>query len=68
MPSLYRYFFLGQVKGLAEKLKTNLENGVPGEETDFINRKKAFGSNTYPRKKGKSFWVGLYIYFFVFVF
>ncbi|KAH6797492.1 autoinhibited Ca2+ -ATPase [Perilla frutescens var. hirtella] len=46
----------GGVKGLAGKLKSNLDNGVPGDETDLINRKKAFGSNTYPRKKGRSFW------------
>ncbi|XP_057805178.1 calcium-transporting ATPase 8, plasma membrane-type [Salvia miltiorrhiza] len=46
----------GGVKGLAEKLKSNQENGVSGDETDIINRKKAFGSNTYPRKKGRSFW------------
>ncbi|KAI3447345.1 hypothetical protein Pfo_004010 [Paulownia fortunei] len=47
---------IGGVKGLVEKLKSNLEKGVPGDETDLINRKRAFGSNTYPRKKGRSFW------------
>ncbi|KAL0410263.1 UNVERIFIED_CONTAM: Calcium-transporting ATPase 10, plasma membrane-type [Sesamum latifolium] len=46
----------GGVKGVAEKLKTNLEKGAPGDEADLIERKKAFGSNTYPRKKGRSFW------------
>ncbi|KAK4483758.1 hypothetical protein RD792_010960 [Penstemon davidsonii] len=45
-----------RVKGVAEKLKSNPEKGVPGDETDLIDRKKAFGSNTYPRKKGRSFW------------
>ncbi|KAI3443397.1 hypothetical protein Pfo_000062 [Paulownia fortunei] len=51
---LYTLSFL--VKGVAEKLKSNVEKGVPGDETDLIDRKKAFGSNTYPRKKGRSFW------------
>ncbi|KAL0308272.1 UNVERIFIED_CONTAM: Calcium-transporting ATPase 10, plasma membrane-type [Sesamum radiatum] len=46
----------GGVKGVAEKLKINLEKGAPGDEADLIERKKAFGSNTYPRKKGRSFW------------
>ncbi|PIN19114.1 Calcium transporting ATPase [Handroanthus impetiginosus] len=46
----------GGVRGVAEKLKSNLEKGVPGDETDIIKRKQAFGSNTYPRKKGRSFW------------
>lgn len=60
---LFYYLYLGQVKGVAEKLKSNLDNGVPGDETDFINRKKAFGSNTYPRKKGKNFWVSEFFLF-----
>ncbi|KAL2533406.1 Calcium-transporting ATPase 10 [Abeliophyllum distichum] len=30
--------------------------GLPGDETDLKNRAQAFGSNTYPRKKGRSFW------------
>ncbi|KAK6126567.1 hypothetical protein DH2020_039678 [Rehmannia glutinosa] len=47
---------LVSVKGVAEKLKSSMEKGVPGDETDLINRKRAFGSNTYPRKKGRSFW------------
>ncbi|KAL2553919.1 Calcium-transporting ATPase 10 [Forsythia ovata] len=46
----------GGVKGVADKIKSNLEKGVPGDETDLIDRKLAFGSNTYPRKKGRSFW------------
>ncbi|PIN07122.1 Calcium transporting ATPase [Handroanthus impetiginosus] len=46
----------GGVTELARKLKSNLEKGVPGDETDLIKRKRAFGSNTYPRKKGRSFW------------
>ncbi|KAK6117773.1 hypothetical protein DH2020_048488 [Rehmannia glutinosa] len=47
---------LVSVKGVAEKLKSSMEKGVPGDETDLINRKRAFGPNTYPRKKGRSFW------------
>ncbi|KAL2503195.1 Calcium-transporting ATPase 8 [Forsythia ovata] len=50
----------GGVKGVAEKLKSNLEKGISGDETDLINRKTAFGSNTYPRKKGRSFWTFLW--------
>ncbi|XP_050228034.1 calcium-transporting ATPase 9, plasma membrane-type-like isoform X4 [Mercurialis annua] len=36
-------------------LKTNLETGIMGDEADLIKRKSAFGTNTYPRKKGRSF-------------
>ncbi|KAL3825633.1 hypothetical protein ACJIZ3_021662 [Penstemon smallii] len=46
----------GGVNGVAEKLKSNPENGVPGDENDILERKNTFGSNTYPRKKGKNFW------------
>ncbi|KAK6152216.1 hypothetical protein DH2020_014851 [Rehmannia glutinosa] len=56
MISLFCSKLEGQVKGVAEKLKSSMEKGVPGDETDLINRKRAFGSNTYPRKKGRSFW------------
>ncbi|KAL4384553.1 hypothetical protein GQ457_15G029500 [Hibiscus cannabinus] len=45
----------GGVNGLSELLKTNLEKGVPGYYSDLLKRRKAFGSNTYPRKK-ESFW------------
>ncbi|KAK9017777.1 hypothetical protein V6N11_000781 [Hibiscus sabdariffa] len=45
----------GGVNGLSELLKTNLEKGVPGYYSDLLERRNAFGSNTYPRKKG-SFW------------
>ncbi|XP_073289919.1 calcium-transporting ATPase 10, plasma membrane-type isoform X2 [Primulina huaijiensis] len=47
---------IGGVKGTAEKLKSNPEKGLSNDETDLVSRKKAFGSNTYPRKKGRSFW------------
>ncbi|XP_057501370.1 calcium-transporting ATPase 10, plasma membrane-type-like isoform X2 [Actinidia eriantha] len=45
----------GGVKGLADILKTNTEKGIPGDDDDLLKRKNAFGSNTYPRKKGRSF-------------
>ncbi|KAI4344423.1 hypothetical protein L6164_011652 [Bauhinia variegata] len=45
----------GGVKGLSDLLKTNLEKGVYGDDTDLVKRRNAFGSNTYPRKKGRSF-------------
>ena len=38
-------------------LKTNLEKGIHGDDADLVNRRNAFGSNTYPRKKGRSFLV-----------
>ncbi|XP_047322327.1 calcium-transporting ATPase 10, plasma membrane-type-like [Impatiens glandulifera] len=47
---------LGGVKGLAGSLKTNVDKGVSGEEDDLLKRRNAFGSNTYPRKKGRGFW------------
>ncbi|TYI80958.1 hypothetical protein E1A91_D05G122000v1 [Gossypium mustelinum] len=53
LSALQRY---GGVKGLSDLLKTNLETGIYGDEVDLLNRKTAFGSNTYPRKKGRSFW------------
>ncbi|ESQ54246.1 hypothetical protein EUTSA_v10024281mg [Eutrema salsugineum] len=47
---------LGGVKGLSDLLKTNLEKGIHGDADDISKRKSAFGSNTYPQKKGRSFW------------
>ncbi|CAA7048833.1 unnamed protein product [Microthlaspi erraticum] len=47
---------LGGVKGLSELLKTNLDKGIHGDDDDISRRKSAFGSNTYPQKKGRSFW------------
>ncbi|KNA17009.1 hypothetical protein SOVF_083890 [Spinacia oleracea] len=46
----------GGVSQLAKKLKSNLEKGIPGNDEDIVQRKNVFGSNTYPRKKGRSFW------------
>jgi hypothetical protein len=48
---------LHQVKGVSELLKTNLEKGINEDETDLLKRRNSFGSNTYPRKKGRSFLV-----------
>ncbi|KAF1859217.1 hypothetical protein Lal_00009801 [Lupinus albus] len=31
-------------------------NGISGDDADLIERKNEFGTNTYPRKKGRSFW------------
>ncbi|KMS97215.1 hypothetical protein BVRB_7g177670 [Beta vulgaris subsp. vulgaris] len=45
----------GGVKGLEEKLSTNVETGVSGEVDDVVKRKSTFGTNTYPTKKGKGF-------------
>lgn len=48
---------LHQVKGLGKLLKTSLEKGIPGSDDDLLKRKNAYGSNTYPKKKPRSFWV-----------
>lgn len=48
---------------MADKLKTSLEKGIHGDETDVLKRKNVYGSNTYPRKKGRSFWVNILINF-----
>ncbi|KAL0541054.1 hypothetical protein IC582_021085 [Cucumis melo] len=47
----------GGGKGLPNLLKTSTEKGISGDETDLLNRRNAFGSNTFPRKKGRSFLV-----------
>ncbi|KAF7806693.1 calcium-transporting ATPase 10, plasma membrane-type-like isoform X1 [Senna tora] len=46
----------GGVTGLESFLKTNLEKGIKGEDDELTKRRKAFGSNKYPRKKGSGFW------------
>ncbi|GKV26720.1 hypothetical protein SLEP1_g35968 [Rubroshorea leprosula] len=55
--SLQQY---GGVKGLSGLLRTNLETGINGDDTDLLKRRDAFGSNTYPQKKGRSFWTFLW--------
>ncbi|KAG4955274.1 hypothetical protein JHK82_040974 [Glycine max] len=44
------------VKGLSNLLKSNPDKGISGDDVDLSKRKNAFGTNTYPRKKGRSFW------------
>lgn len=51
---------IGGVKGVADALKTNTEKGIYGDDADLLKRKNAFGSNTYPQKKGRSFWMFLW--------
>ena len=46
-----------QVKGIADILKADEQKGLLGDDDDLLKRRNAFGSNTYPRKKGRSFWV-----------
>ncbi|KAL8160521.1 hypothetical protein V2J09_002058 [Rumex salicifolius] len=46
----------GGVCGVAERLKSNVEKGIPGDDEDMLKRRSIFGTNTYPRKKGRSFW------------
>ncbi|XP_078443343.1 calcium-transporting ATPase 5, plasma membrane-type-like [Wolffia australiana] len=50
----------GGVEGLSALLRTNLETGIDGDEEDLLRRRTGFGSNTYPRKKSRSFWVFLW--------
>ncbi|TVU15854.1 hypothetical protein EJB05_39395 [Eragrostis curvula] len=45
----------GGVSGIASMLKTDAEKGINGDDSDLAARRNAFGSNTYPRKKGRSF-------------
>ncbi|KAJ1433430.1 P-type ATPase [Sesbania bispinosa] len=44
----------GGVVGLSHLLKTNLEKGIQGDDADLVKRRNTFGSNNYPRKKGRS--------------
>ncbi|XP_044463633.1 calcium-transporting ATPase 8, plasma membrane-type-like isoform X2 [Mangifera indica] len=50
----------GGVKGLSDLLKTNLEKGINGDDADLLKRRNVFGSNTYPKKRGRSFWMFLW--------
>ncbi|BAT80110.1 hypothetical protein LR48_Vigan04g007200 [Vigna angularis] len=45
----------GGVVGLSVLLKTNLEKGIQGDDADLLKRRNSFGSNNYPRKKGRGF-------------
>lgn len=50
-------YLLHQPQGLSNLLKTNPEKGISGDDDDLLQRKTIYGSNTYPRKKGKGFLV-----------
>ncbi|OWM89048.1 hypothetical protein CDL15_Pgr023894 [Punica granatum] len=50
----------GGVEGLSKLLKTNLDKGIHGDDADLLARRNVFGSNTYPRRKGRSFWMFLW--------
>ncbi|KAL3691034.1 hypothetical protein R1sor_004685 [Riccia sorocarpa] len=47
----------GFVKGVAEKLKVRAGEGVSEDEADIQERKEVFGTNTYPEKPPKGFFV-----------
>jgi len=38
-------------------LKTDTEKGISGDDSDLMERRNAFSSNTYPHKKGRNFLV-----------
>ncbi|KAJ1272648.1 hypothetical protein BS78_06G219400 [Paspalum vaginatum] len=46
----------GGISGVANMLKTDTDKGISGDDSDLMARRNAFGPNTYPRKKGRSFW------------
>ncbi|XP_054784018.1 calcium-transporting ATPase 9, plasma membrane-type-like isoform X1 [Prosopis cineraria] len=50
----------GGVKGLSDLLKSDLEKGINGDDDDILKRKVTFGTNTYPKKKGRTFWMFLW--------
>ncbi|KAH0452769.1 hypothetical protein IEQ34_017093 [Dendrobium chrysotoxum] len=54
------YLHLLYVKGLSNLLKTNLDKGIVGSNTELLHRRNAFGANTYPQKKGRNFLVFLW--------
>ncbi|PHU11437.1 Calcium-transporting ATPase 8, plasma membrane-type [Capsicum chinense] len=46
----------GGASSPSKPLVFSLNKGIDGDEVDLLKRKNAYGSNTYPRKKGRSFW------------
>ncbi|XP_047961030.1 calcium-transporting ATPase 9, plasma membrane-type-like [Salvia hispanica] len=50
----------GGVKGISGLLRTNFETGISGDDHEFAQRRDVFGSNTYPLKKGRTFWMFLW--------
>ncbi|KAL6609461.1 hypothetical protein ACP70R_039430 [Stipagrostis hirtigluma subsp. patula] len=47
---------LGGGAGIAAALESGVESGIRGDEHDVRRRREAFGGNTYPKRKPKSFW------------
>ena len=59
---LFVYLFwsvscLPQVSGLSPLLHTDLDKGICGTHEDIRRRRNKFGSNEYPLKKERNFWV-----------
>jgi P-type Ca2+ transporter type 2C len=46
-----------QIKGLSNLLRSNIERGITADVAELQRRKELFGTNTYPRKKGRNFFV-----------
>ena len=46
----------GGVEGLSKMLNTHLDKGITADDNELSKRRSTYGSNTYPVKKGKSFW------------
>ncbi|ESQ43209.1 hypothetical protein EUTSA_v10012578mg [Eutrema salsugineum] len=44
------------VGGLSSLLKSDLKKGIDRRDDEILKRRQAFGSNTYPCKKGNTFW------------
>ncbi|KAL0843914.1 hypothetical protein Bca101_017160 [Brassica carinata] len=44
------------VGGVSTLLKTDLERGIDRRDDEILQRRQAYGLNTYPCKKGKTFW------------
>ncbi|XP_062200160.1 calcium-transporting ATPase 7, plasma membrane-type-like [Phragmites australis] len=47
---------LGGGAWIAAALASDAEGGISGDERDLRRRREAFGENTFPRRKPKSFW------------
>lgn len=54
---VYTNHSLIQVAGLSKMLNTHLDKGITADDDELSKRRSTFGSNTYPVKKGKTFWV-----------
>ncbi|KAJ7534349.1 hypothetical protein O6H91_13G092300 [Diphasiastrum complanatum] len=50
----------GGVEGIAKRLSVDLEKGIKDDPEELERRKNAFGSNTYPKKPNKNFFVFLW--------